>query len=232
MGRLLNAASTGTRLPEYTTLVPIIIVSAGLFGFVRLTENVLAGETGGFDRSILLWFRNPQDLSDPVGPAWMEVIMRDMTALGGLLVLALLVTFVVGYLYLRRRRLLALYVSLAILGGTLLNTLLKGLIDRPRPDIVSHATDAALSSFPSGHTMMSTMVYLTLGALLASSSSDTRVKRYFIFWSVLPALLVGVSRLYLGVHWPTDIIAGWMAGGTWALLCLLVARKVLRTSAG
>lgn len=216
-------------LPEYATIVPIILISAGLFVFVRLTDIVLAGETGAFDRDILLWFRNPSDLSDPIGPAWLELVMRDMTALGGVLVLTLLVTAVVGYLYLLRHRLLALYVALAISAGTLLNTLLKELIARPRPDIVPHGTEAALSSFPSGHTMMSTMVYLTLGILLAMSSDDIRIKRYFLFWSILLAVLVGISRLYLGVHWPTDIIGGWIGGGVWAFLCLLVGRKFIRS---
>lgn len=219
-------------LPEYATIVPIILVSAGLLGFVKLTDIVMAGDTGGFDEAILLWFRNPLDLSDPAGPAWLEVVMRDMTALGGVLVLVMLVSFVAGYLYLRRHRLLALYVVISISAGTLVNTLLKEFIARPRPDIVPHATDAALSSFPSGHTMMSTMVYLTLGTLLAMSSDEIRVKRYFLFWSVLPVFLVGISRLYLGVHWPTDIIAGWVAGGIWALLCLLVGRKAIRSRLG
>lgn len=212
------------RFPEYATEITIIFISLGLFIFFKLTEEVLNGETGGFDQRILLWFRDDIDLTSPVGPAWLEVVVRDITALGGFLVLGLLCFFVVGYLWLRRQRHMAVYIAASVTAGILLNTLLKELITRPRPDIISHGTDAALSSFPSGHTMMSTVVFLTLGALLSMASNDRRTKVYILFWSILLPLMIGISRLYLGVHWPTDIIAGWVAGATWALICLLISR--------
>jgi membrane-associated phospholipid phosphatase len=150
-------------LLEYSTEIAIILASLGLLGFFKLTEEVIEGETLGFDHRVLLWFRNPADLSDPIGPAWLEVVMRDITALGGLLVLGLLTVAACGYLWLSQRHKLAIFVALSIPAGSLLNGLLKGFFERPRPDIVPHATDAALSSFPSGHAMMSTIVFLTLG---------------------------------------------------------------------
>lgn len=210
----------------------IIGASLGLYGFVKLTDEVTDGETRGFDRDILLMFRNPGQLSDPVGPAWMEVVVRDITALGGLVTLVLLTLAACGYLWLTRRHRLAVFVAACVAGGSLVNTLLKSLIERPRPDIVPHGTSAALSSFPSGHAMMSAVVFLTLGAMLAYASDTTRVKIYFLCWSVLLTLLVGVSRVYLGVHWPTDVIAGWIGGATWALLCMLMSRFFLKSGAG
>lgn len=220
--------STGRRpllrghFPEYATEITLILISLGLLLFARLTDRMIDGETSVFDQRVLLWFRNPQDLADPVGPELLEVVVRDITALGGVMVLALICLFVLGILCLRKLYRLAGFLLLSVIAGTLMNTLLKELIARPRPDLVSHGTDAALSSFPSGHTMMSTIVYLSLGAMLSLSTENPRIKLYILGWSILLPFLVGISRLYLGVHWPTDIIAGWIAGATWSLLCLLI----------
>ena len=215
-------------LIEYATEISLVLLSLGLFSFIKLTEEVVEGDTRGFDQSVLLWFRNQADLSDPVGPQWLEVVVRDVTAIGGLLILGLLTIAACGYLWLTQKHKLALFVAVSIPAGSLLNTLLKESFTRPRPDIVPHATSAALSSFPSGHAMMSAIVFLTLGALLSLATENTRIKIYILFWSVFLTVIVGISRLYLGVHWPTDIIAGWIAGGTWAILCLLVGHRIFR----
>lgn len=215
-------------LLEYSTEIGILLVSLGLMGFFKLSEEIYEGETSGFDQRVLLWFRNPADLSEPIGPAWLEVVVRDITALGGLVILGFLTVAACGYLWLSQRHRLAVFVALSIPAGSLLNGLLKGFFERPRPNIVPHATEAALSSFPSGHAMMSAVVFLTLGALLSLSTDNNRIKIYILCWSVFLTLLVGISRLYLGVHWPTDIIAGWIAGAVWALLCLLTGNWILR----
>jgi undecaprenyl-diphosphatase len=209
-------------LPEYITEITLVLISLGLFIFARLTEEMLEGDTVGYDKGVLLWFRNPRDLSDPLGSPSFEVLMRDVTALGGVLVLGLLCICACGYLWLRHQRKLAVFIAASVSVGSLLNTVLKEIIVRPRPDIVPHATDAALSSFPSGHAMMSTVVFLTLGALLSLSTENRRIKYYILFWSIFLPLIVGISRIYLGVHWPTDIIAGWIAGAIWSLFCLVI----------
>nr|WP_301003592.1 phosphatase PAP2 family protein [Arsukibacterium sp.] len=123
---------------------------------------------------------------------------------------------------------LALVVLLATGGALLASLLLKSGFDRPRPDLVQHATMVYTSSFPSSHSMLAASAYLTMGALLAQSQSRRRVKALIIISSVLLTLLIGISRIYLGVHWPTDVVAGWAAGAVWAVSCFFLARQFTR----
>ncbi len=115
-------------------------------------------------------------------------------------------------------------VVVATAGGGLLNEVLKWWFARKRPEIVPHLVSVGSASFPSGHSMLALVTYLTLGALLARFASRRRSRTYCIVVSLLLALLVGLSRVYLGVHYPTDVLAGWSAGLAWALPCWLVAR--------
>jgi len=209
---------------ELTLLVALVLVLGGLWSLAVLTDEVMEGETTSLDERILLAMRNPQDLADPIGPSWVEEVGRDFTALGGGSVLAFLTLSVVGYLLLQRRAAIAGLVIVAVVGGSLLGLLFKAEFNRPRPSLVPHAMYVYNSSFPSGHSMSSAATYLTLGALLARTQARRVLKLYFLSLALLLTLLVGVSRVYLGVHWPTDVLAGWTAGALWALLCWLVAR--------
>lgn len=202
------------------------LASLALWGFIALADEVGEGETRAFDQAILLALRTPGDPSDPLGPPWFEEMMRDFTALGGVGVLTLVILAVTGFLLLSRRRRTALLVLLASGGGILLSAVLKHGFDRPRPELVPHGSIVYTSSFPSGHSMMSAIVYLTLGALLARAQPNRRLKAYLILVSVLVTLLVGFSRIYLGVHWPTDVLAGWSAGAAWALVLWWLARRL------
>lgn len=208
---------------EIRMLVAVLLIAGGLWGFGALAEEVLEGETGKFDEAILLALRVPGDTSDPIGPGWVEEVARDITSLGGNTVLSMIVAIVVGYLLMVRKRAAALLVFVSVAGGMLLSMLLKTGFARTRPDLVPHEVQVYTLSFPSGHAMLSAVTYLTLGALLMRLESQARVKAYLMGVAVVLSLLVGISRVYLGVHWPTDVLGGWCVGAAWAMLCWLVA---------
>ncbi|MGQ9365519.1 phosphatase PAP2 family protein [Azospirillum sp. ST 5-10] len=210
------------------TLVLLLLAAGSIWSFVVLADEVAEGETQAFDRAVLLALRTAQDPSDPLGPRWLEELGRDMTALGSMGFLTLLTLAVIGYLAMRRlwRAIALLVVSVG--GGMLVSTVLKMVFERPRPDLVPHGAYVYTASFPSGHSMMSAVTYLTLGALLARIEPNPRIKAYVLTMAAVVAVLVGISRVYLGVHWPTDVLAGWTVGAGWALAVWLVARWLQR----
>ena len=198
--------------------------SAGLaLVFGLLAEEVIEGDTAAFDRRILLAFRRPGDLGHTIGPPWLVETARDATALGSTIVLGLLLIAVVGYLFMVRKRHAAFLVAGAVLGGQLLSTLLKLAFERARPDLIPDAPRVFTASFPSAHAMLSAVTYLTLGALLARVQTHRSARVYLLALAILLTVLVGVSRVFLGVHWPTDVLAGWCVGAAWAMLCWMVA---------
>jgi undecaprenyl-diphosphatase len=224
MGRLRDAIGRA----DLVVLVAVGTVAAAGWVFLQVAERATEGEPGHFDAWALRSLREPGDSSDPLGPRWLEVAARDVTALGGYTVLTILVASVVGYLLLVRHYPAALLVLAATLGGLLISNLLKGFYDRPRPDLVPHLVYVSTESFPSGHAMLSAVVYLTLGALLARLARGWWTRVYLVAVAVVLTLLVGVSRVYLGVHYPTDVAAGWAAGVAWAVLCWVIARQLQR----
>jgi undecaprenyl-diphosphatase len=207
---------------ELPTLIGLLILTAGLWAFVELADEVLEQETLSVDRAVLLAMRNPTNLSDPLGPRWIEESARDFTALGGVGVLSAITLASAGFLLLDHKRRAAVFVVSAVGSGLLLSTLLKHGFDRPRPDLVPHGSHVYSASFPSGHAMMSAITYLTLGVLLARTVADRRLRLYLVSLAVLLTAAVGVSRVYLGVHWPTDVLAGWTLGGCWAIFCWII----------
>jgi undecaprenyl-diphosphatase len=207
---------------EKWTLTSFVIAALLVLSFALLASEVAEGETRAFDERILLLFRTPGDLSRTIGPPWLKEAMRDITALGGTSVLAILVAGVAGFLAVSGLRHAAIMVVASVLSGVLLSNSLKAGFSRARPDLVPHDTVIYTASFPSGHATLSAVVYLTLGALLCRTQSSVAVKAYILSVAAFLTMIVGVSRVYLGVHWPTDVIAGWLLGGTWALLCWFV----------
>jgi undecaprenyl-diphosphatase len=221
--RMLRNWRTYATRQEFVVLALLVLVLGGIWGFVELASLITHGETRTVDVALLLALRNPANIAQPIGPDWLPEVMRDFTALGGVAVLALLTLSVIGYLLLLRQTHLVVLVAVAIGGAVILNMLLKQGFDRPRPDLVPHATQVYSTSFPSGHSMVSAATYLTLAALVASVQPKRRLKIFFMAVASVVMVLVGISRIYLGVHWPTDVLGGWTAGATWALICWLVA---------
>lgn len=213
---------------EFEVLTAGLIVAAGLWGFVELSEIARDSVPHGLDTSILLAFREPGQPDNPIGSVRLEAIMRDITALGSAAVLTLVTAVAFFYLLVARRLTTALFVLVAVGGGQVLSSLLKLGIDRPRPELVSHLMDETTMSFPSGHAMMSAVTYLTLGALITRIMPTAARRAFVMAIAVLLTVLIGVSRIYLGVHWPSDVLAGWCAGFAWAMLFWLAARLIAR----
>jgi len=209
---------------EAWLLVAALAAVLAIWGFAELADEVIEGSTGGLDDRLLRLMRHPDDPARPIGPGWLADAARDLTALGSAPVLVLVVLATLGYLAFERKGPEMALLVAAVGGGTLLSTLLKELFDRGRPEVVPRLAPVVTSSFPSGHSMLAAVVYLTLGVLLARVAARRRVKTYVLGLAMLLALLVGGTRVYLGVHYPTDVLAGWSAGLAWALLCWVVAR--------
>ena len=209
-------------------LIPamLLMIACGLWGFIEIADEVGEKESHSYDEKILLAMRESGNPADPIGPPWMEEMGRDLTALGGFTILTGLTAASIGLMLLLGRHRLALLTLLAIAGGMQVSAFLKEFFDRPRPDLVPHGVLVTSASFPSGHAMMAAVVYLTLGVLLARTQPHLRLRLFIITLSVIITLLVGVSRVYLGVHWPTDVLAGWMVGGIWALTFGLIALRI------
>lgn len=224
---LLRLGAWRSRL-ELPTLLFIALVAGGLWLFVELADAVQEGDTGAFDRWLLLLLRTPGDPADPLGPGWLEEMGRDLTALGGVGVLTLITLLASGFLLLQGKPRAALLLLGAVAGGLLFSTLLKLGFDRPRPDLVPHEARVYTASFPSGHSMLSAVTYLTLGGLMARLQPRRSLKSYLLFTAALLTVLVGISRVYLGVHWPTDVLGGWSAGAVWAAVCWMAASWLQR----
>lgn len=218
-------------LLERRVLIALIVIAAGAWAFLALADEVREGETVPLDRAIMLLFRDPADPSRPLGPPGMDSAVRDITALGGWVVISLVTFGVVGRLLLAGRRRQAVLVLVAIVGAAFLVESIKDIVERPRPDLVPHGVVTYTHSFPSGHATGGAATYLTLGALLARFEPRRRLKVFALSVAVVITLLIGLSRIYLGVHWPSDVLAGWTLGACWALLCWSMARILQRSGA-
>ena len=213
---------------ESRMLATFLVLALFLSGFAKLASEMAEGDTLAFDKWLIHGLRRAADPSVPAGPAWLHKGMVDITALGGVTVLTVITALAAGYLIASRKRATALFLVAAIAGGGIASTLLKLVFSRPRPDVVEHLVMVDSASFPSAHAMNSAITFLTIGALLARTEKDRGVRIYLIAAAIALTLAIGSSRVYLGVHWPTDVIAGWTVGAAWALLCSAIARILQR----
>ena len=218
-----DTANTLLNRIEFPVLLAGLVIAGGLWGFEELMEVARATAPHAFDTEILLAFRQAGQPGIPLGPPWLEGAVRDITSLGSASVLVLITAAMIIYLLLIRRPGTALLIFVAVAGGQVLSSLLKVGVDRPRPELVSHLVSETSLSFPSGHAMLSAVTYLTLGSLAARFLHGRATKIYVLSLAVLTAVLVGVSRIYLGVHYPTDVLAGVGLGIVVAAVPLLIA---------
>jgi len=216
------------RPPEWFWLAGVFLSAALLLLFGWLAEEVSEGDTQAFDRWIILLFRYKEHPEHLLGPPWLPSMLRDLTSLGSTVILGLVLVLVLGYLAIARKRMAMLFVFASVVTGQTLSTVLKLLFERPRPDLIPNAPEVFTASFPSGHAMVSAVTYLTLAALLTRIETRRVLQHYFMASGVLVTIIVGVSRVALGVHWPTDVAAGWCAGAAWATVCALIAARLAK----
>lgn len=212
---------------EAGLLFSIAAVSGLILSFLQIADLVEENEIEIFDQAILMAFRDPADIDRIIGPLWLQEMVRDITAVGSFVLLGLVVAGVCIYLVMQRLRAEAMLVLVSVLGGTLLSTILKATYDRPRPDLtaMSHQFTA---SFPSGHAMLSAVTFLTIGVLLSKLAPNRALRVYAFSAAIFLTFIVGLSRIYMGVHFPSDVLAGWCLGAAWALLCSAVATLLQR----
>lgn len=210
---------------RWTEKLSLCTCVTGISIFGVLVLMIASPATQEFDESVIRQMRSPGDLSRPIGPHWLAESMRDWTALGGYSVLLTITVLVSLFLVLERQNPHARVILATVVTGFLLTLLLKAIVSRPRPDIVPHYSYVDSPSFPSGHSMMSAIVYLTLGLMLADLASRRHVKVFLVVAAIVISGTVGFSRIFMGVHYPTDVLAGWWAGTSWALASWLIVRR-------
>jgi undecaprenyl-diphosphatase len=223
---LLTAARawyTQRSAPEILVYVGLLLVLIGSWGFVELAEEMLEGATQPFDDWVLHSLRKEGSPHEPIGPGWLHYFFLNVTALGSGAIAILITVFLAGGLAIQGRRFAIALILVSLTGAGVLTSVLKGYFGRPRPPTEFRAVEAIELSFPSGHSFISAVLYLTLGALLIQLTPDRRMKVYIMVVAILLTVLVGSSRVYLGVHYPTDVLGGWCAGIIWATACFIAA---------
>jgi len=211
---------------EARVLIGLFLVAGAALSFLEIAGDMAEGDTQAIDSRLILALREPGDLNDPVGGRGLEEAVRDITALGGTtLVAAITVVSILAFLF-HRKPVHALVMGGAVVAASMSSRFTKAFFERPRPDLVPHDVYVYSGSFPSGHSTMSTAAFLTLAMLIASLEVKRRSKALAYSLAALVIVGVGFSRVYLGVHWPSDVLAGWCLGSAWALVGWLALRAM------
>ncbi|MFN3669144.1 MAG: phosphatase PAP2 family protein [Brevundimonas sp.] len=222
--RMLRIART-----EIAAVTALFVIALGVMTFMEVADDMTEADGQAMDQAVLAWVQPVA--GDPRGPWWLEEAAADLTSLGGISVLGLFAVIAVGFLLIQRKRLSALLLVLGLAGGVGLSEGLKSLFERERPPASFQAVETLNASFPSGHALLATVFYLTLGVMLTRAFPRAHLKAFVLGAAMLVALLIGVTRVYLGAHWASDVFAGWCAGAAWAMALWLVAYAVGRRQA-
>ena len=214
---------------EVAALAALLVVTLGIMTFVEVADDMTEADGMAFDQAVLHWMQPAA--GDPRGPWWLKEAAADLTSLGGISVLGLFALIAFAFLLIQRKHLSALLLVVGLAGGVALSEGLKALFERARPPAAFQAVETLNASFPSGHALLSTVFYLTLGVMLTRAFPKRRLKAFVLGAAIVIALLIGLTRVYLGAHWASDVMAGWCAGAAWAMALWLVAYAVQRRQA-
>lgn len=191
---------------------------------VGLWFEIAEGDAVAVDRAILLFFRTPESPHAMIGPPWLRQAMLDITTLGGTTVITLLIAGSAGFMLMRHAYRIAALIVGATIGGSLIVSALKGWLERPRPELVDHLVSATSMSFPSGHAANSAIVYLTIAVLFMRFEPRLSSRLFVLGAAISIVTAIGISRVALGVHWPSDVLAGWLFGTGWACFWALIVK--------
>ncbi|WP_245162422.1 phosphatase PAP2 family protein [Brevundimonas sp. AJA228-03] len=214
---------------EFAALGALAVVTLGTVTFVGLADDMTEADGQAFDQAILHWMQPVA--GQPRGPWWLHEAATDLTSLGGIAVLTLFAVVALGILLILRKRLSALLLVVGLAGGVGLSEGLKAMFGRERPPADFQAVETLNASFPSGHALLSTVFYLTVAVMMTRAFPRRRLKAYVLGVGMVFALMVGLTRVYLGAHWATDVMAGWCVGAAWAMALWLVSYAVERRQA-
>lgn len=192
--------------------------------FALMVWLVATDRVAAFDKSGLLFWRTQPTLA-PKGPTWLLESVRDVTSLGGILLRNLIVVGAVAALLFLRMRREAVLLAMTVIGAWIVDGAIKALVGRPRPQIVPHLTEAGGASFPSGHAFNSAVVYIAIALAFATLSARQSVRLTIIGTAIALSLVIAWSRVWLGVHFPSDVTAGWLGGAGWAFLAAALLQR-------
>lgn len=222
--RALRVART-----EIAAVAALLVATLGVLIFVEVADGMREADGQAFDQAVLAAVRPfADDPGRPWGPWWLHEAAADLTSLGGISVLTLFALIALGFLFIMGKRLSALMLVVGLAGGVALSEGLKAVFERERPPAVYQAVETLNASFPSGHALLATVFYLTLGVMLTRAFPRRELKIYILGSAVLIALLIGLTRIYLGAHWASDVFAGWSVGAAWSMVLWLAAYAAAR----
>ena len=214
---------------EFAVLAALMVAAIGVMTFAEVADDMTEADGQAFDQWVLAAMRPyADDPGRPWGPWWLKEAAADITSLGGISVLGLFALIVILFLLSQRKWLSSVLLAAGLAGGVALSEGLKAVFERERPPLAARAVETINASFPSGHALLSTVFYLSVAVMLTRAFPRRRFKVFVLGVGVVLAVLVGLTRVYLGAHWASDVLAGWAVGAAWAMVLWLIAHAAAR----